>query len=63
MHWSFTIRDAYGRRSVGNAYLQTIFGSAPGADDVEATRETFPGNLTRPYHSVNTDVGKRIRYL
>jgi hypothetical protein len=22
-----------------------------------------PGNLTTPYHSVNTDVGKRIRYL
>jgi hypothetical protein len=22
-----------------------------------------PGNLTAPYHSVNTDVGKRIRYL
>jgi hypothetical protein len=31
---------------------------------VEAMRDTFdPGNLTEPYHSVNTDVGKRIRYL
>ena len=22
-----------------------------------------PGNLTQPYHSINTDVQKRIRYL
>jgi hypothetical protein len=22
-----------------------------------------PGNLAQPYHSVNTDVHKRIRYL
>jgi len=22
-----------------------------------------PGNLAQPYHSINTDVNKRIRYL
>jgi hypothetical protein len=31
---------------------------------LEAMRNEFDqGNLTTPYHSVNTDVGKRIRYL
>jgi 6-phosphofructokinase 1 len=49
---------------LGVDYLQTIFDNAVGPDDVEAMRDTFdPGNLTEPYHSVNTDVGKRIRYL
>lgn len=49
---------------VGIEYLQTIFGNALGHDDVEATRTVFAsGNLTAPYHSVNTDVSKRIRYL
>jgi hypothetical protein len=39
---------------------QTIFSTALGHDDVEAMRATFaPGNLTQPYHSVNTDVNKR----
>ena len=50
--------------AVGVAYLQTIFGRALGSDDLEALGAVFtPGNLTAPYHSVNTDVGKRIRYL
>jgi 6-phosphofructokinase 1 len=48
----------------GIVYLQTIFGNALGSDDVEAMRGLFhPGNLGRPYHSVNTDVNKRIRRL
>ena len=40
-------------------------GSDVGDDDVEATRTGLfdSGNLTRPYHSVNVDVNKRIRYL
>ena len=50
--------------AVGVEYLQTIFGTALGDDDCEATKTTFaPGNLTEPYHSVNTDINKRIRYL
>jgi hypothetical protein len=49
---------------VGIEYLETIFDSAVGPDDVEALRTVFaPGSLTAPYHSPNTDVGKRIRYL
>jgi hypothetical protein len=32
---------------------------------MEYTRQTLfaPGNLSLPYHSINTDVHKRIRYL
>ena len=39
--------------------------NAIGYDDVEAIRQTVfdAGSLTRPYHSVNTDISKRIRYL
>ena len=36
-----------------------------GNDDAEHMRQTLfdPGNLAQPYHSINTDVHKRIRYL
>jgi len=49
----------------GISYLQPIFTGAIGLDDMEATRtELFhPGNLSRPYHSVNVDINKRIRTL
>ena len=30
---------------------------------MRADRTFDSGNLTQPYHSVNTDVHKRIRYL
>ena len=41
-----------------------MLGTALGDDDCEANKTTFAsGNLTMPYHSVNTDVNKRIRYL
>jgi ATP-dependent phosphofructokinase / diphosphate-dependent phosphofructokinase len=64
MHPSFYDPRRMRPSAVGIEYLQTIFGSALGADDVEAMWKVFaPGNLTAPYHSVNTDVGKRIRYL
>jgi hypothetical protein len=38
---------------------------AIGHDDAEHMRQTLfePGNLVQPYHSINTDVHKRIRYL
>jgi 6-phosphofructokinase 1 len=50
---------------VGIEYLTPIFTGAIGHDDVEHIRQSLfhPGNLLRPYHSVNTDVNKRIRYL
>lgn len=49
----------------GIEYLLPIFTSAIGHDDVEHTRQTLfdSGNLFRRYHSVNTDIHKRIRYL
>ena len=41
-----------------------IFTDAIGDDDVEHMRQTLfdPGNLAQPYHSINTDINKRIRY-
>jgi ATP-dependent phosphofructokinase / diphosphate-dependent phosphofructokinase len=50
---------------LGNEYLLPIFTDAIGSDDAEHMRQTLfnPGNLAQPYHSINTDVQKRIRYL
>ncbi len=49
----------------GIEYLLPIFTNAIGYDDVEAIRNSSfdSGSLTRPYHSVNTDITKRIRLL
>ena len=49
----------------GVDYLLPIFTDAVGEDDMEHMRRTLfsPGNLSQPYHSINTDVHKRIRYL
>ncbi len=46
-------------------YLRPIFTGCIGSEDLEALRSTLfdPGNLTRPYRSVNTEIHKRIRYL
>jgi 6-phosphofructokinase 1 len=51
--------------SVGIDYLLPIFSNAIGDDDVEHIRQTLfdSGNLYRRYHSVNTDLQKRVRYL
>ena len=50
---------------LGMDYLNPIFTDAIGGDDAEHMRRTLfqPGNLSQPYHSINTDVHKRIRYL
>ena len=50
---------------LGIEYLLPIFTGAIGEDDMEYARQTLfaPGNLAQPYHSINTDVHKRIRYL
>jgi 6-phosphofructokinase 1 len=50
---------------IGMDYLRPIFTDAIGEDDMEHTRRTLfaAGNLSQPYHSINTDVHKRIRYL
>jgi 6-phosphofructokinase 1 len=50
---------------LGVSYLLPIFTDAIGNDDAEYMRQTLfdPGNLAQPYHSINTDVNKRIRFL
>jgi 6-phosphofructokinase len=50
---------------LGIDYLMPIFTDAIGEDDAEHMRQTLfaVGNLAQPYHSINTDVHKRIRYL
>jgi ATP-dependent phosphofructokinase / diphosphate-dependent phosphofructokinase len=50
---------------LGINYLQPIFTDAIGDDDMEHVRRTIfaAGNLAQPYHSINTDINKRIRYL
>jgi ATP-dependent phosphofructokinase / diphosphate-dependent phosphofructokinase len=50
---------------LGIDYLLPIFTDAIGNDDAEHMRQTLfaPGNLAQPYHSINTDLHKRIRYL
>lgn len=49
----------------GIEYLLPIFTGAIGHDDAEHMRQTVfdAGNLSQPYHSINTDIQKRIRYL
>jgi len=65
MHESFYDPDLLRPSQVGIDYLLPIFTRAVGADDVEVLRtELFdPSHLTTTFHSVNTDVNKRIRYL
>ena len=50
---------------MGIEYLLPIFTNPIGLDDMEHTRQTVfaAGNLTQPYHPINTDINKRIRYL
>lgn len=50
---------------MGIDYLLPIFTNAIGYDDAEYMRQTLfaPGNLAQPYHSINTDVNKRIRFM
>ena len=65
MHASFYDEERMKPSQVGIDYLLPIFTSAIGHDDVEHIRHTLfdSGNLMLPYHSINTDINKRIRYL
>jgi 6-phosphofructokinase len=65
VHPSFYDSEYLRPSAMGIEYLLPIFTDAIGRDDVEHIRETLfdSGNLFRPYHSVNTDINKRIRYL
>jgi 6-phosphofructokinase 1 len=50
---------------IGIDYLLPIFTKALGYDDLEAMRTDLfdESHLTLPYHSVNVDINKRIKYL
>lgn len=65
MHPSFYDPQLMRPSRTGIEYLMNIFNRAIGHDDVEYIRQKLfdSGNLTEPYHSVNTDVAKRIRFL
>ncbi len=65
VHPSFYDPEALRPSRMGVDYLVPIFSEALGADDMEAVRQSLfrTSNLTQPYHSVNIDVNKRIRYL
>jgi 6-phosphofructokinase 1 len=65
MHPSFYDPQLMKPSRRGIEYLLPIFTDAIGEDDMEHARQTLfsAGNLTQPYHSINTDINKRIRYL
>ncbi|MEX2560519.1 MAG: 6-phosphofructokinase [Pirellulales bacterium] len=65
MHHSFYDPVTMKPSRTGIEYLLPIFANAIGADDVEFIRQTSfeSGNLSRAYHSVNTDIAKRIHFL
>lgn len=65
MHPAFYDSNLMKPSRIGIDYLLPIFTDAIGEDDMEHMRRTLfsHGNLAQPYHSINTDVNKRIRYL
>lgn len=65
MHPSFYDPELMRPSQTGIDYLVPIFTNAIGTEDVEVMKsELFnPSRLSMPFHSVNTDVNKRIRYL
>ncbi|HMP78123.1 MAG TPA: 6-phosphofructokinase [Pirellulaceae bacterium] len=65
LHPSFFDADRLHISSVGIDYLLPIFTTCIGPEDVLFIRETRfdSGNLFRRYHSVNTDIEKRTRYV
>jgi 6-phosphofructokinase 1 len=65
VHPAFYDAETLRPSRVGVDYLVPIFSDALGADDMEAVRQSLfrTSNLTQPYHSVNVDINKRIRFL
>jgi ATP-dependent phosphofructokinase / diphosphate-dependent phosphofructokinase len=65
VHPSFYDPERFQPSDTGIQYLQAIFTNAIGSDDVEWIRAQLfdASHLLQPYHSVNVDVHKRIRYL
>ena len=65
MHPAFYDPVALRPSQTGIMYLLPIFTNAIGTDDLEAVRTDLfdASHLALPYHSVNTDINKRIKYL
>lgn len=65
MHPSFYDPQLMRPSQVGIDYLVPIFTNAIGTEDVEVLKTDLfnPSRLSSSYHSVNTDINKRIRYL
>ncbi|MEK6234116.1 MAG: 6-phosphofructokinase, partial [Planctomycetales bacterium] len=65
MHPSFYDTAGMKPSRTGIEYMLPIFTNAVGHDDVEHIRHSVfdAGNLYRPYHSINTDIQKRVRHL
>ena len=65
LHPSFYDPMLFKPSRLGIEYLMNIFTHAIGTDDMEYIKRTIfdPGNLTEPYHSINTDLAKRILYI
>jgi 6-phosphofructokinase len=65
MHPSFYDPKNMSPSKTGVEYLLPIFTNAIGHDDMEDQRLTMfdSGNLTHSYHSVNTDLNRRLQYL
>jgi ATP-dependent phosphofructokinase / diphosphate-dependent phosphofructokinase len=65
LHPSFYDQHLMRPSQTGVEYLLPIFKNAVGHADAEAIRHTVfnAESLFRPYHSVNTDINKRIRHL
>ena len=63
LHPSFFDREQLKPTELGVRYLLPIFHDAIGADDMEYQRQSLfdSGNLHHPYHSVVTDIQKRIQ--
>ena len=65
MHPCFYDAELMKPSRTGFDYLIPIFSNAIGDDDMQHIRSNLfaSGKLNQPYHSVNTDLNKRIRYL
>jgi ATP-dependent phosphofructokinase / diphosphate-dependent phosphofructokinase len=65
MHPSFYDPQRMKPSRLGIEYLMQVLTGAIGHDDVESIRNNLfaSGNLLEPYHSLNTDMAKRICYL
>ena len=65
LHSSFYDPQTLRPSETGIRYLEPIFTNPMGSDDLEMMRsDLFEGSrIALPYHSVNADINKRIRFL